>query len=106
MDLVVIEIRRHRRVTVGILLIQRREGETDCEWPMISQFHCDAVRYNLLQSFTPLLDREPQVVAGQPPFFGALVLNTVLINPGGQEPPPEETGVKLLAAGRVLLVEG
>lgn len=36
----------------------------------------------------PLDDNEFQVVSGQPPFLPALVLNTVFMKPGGQDPPP------------------
>jgi len=54
----------------------------------------------------PWLAKELQVVEGQPTFFPELVLNTVLMKPGGHDPPPVEAdgaGDELLAQGSTLL---
>jgi len=42
--------------------------------------------FDVLQSCTPFEVSELHTVWGQPPFLGALVLKTVLRNPGGQDP--------------------
>ena len=47
-----------------------------------------AASIDSLQLLMPLEDSEFHVVWGQPPFFGAPVLKTVFIKPGGHDPPP------------------